>query len=132
MSYLLDTNVCSAYIRRPARLAHRFIQHSGRIAVPTIALAELYAGAYMGSIRTKVLAGISDLLKESTVVPFGAACAKDFGRLRGELKRQGIAVSPLDLQIAAIALVHDLTLVTNNTKDFKNIPGLRLEDWLTP
>jgi tRNA(fMet)-specific endonuclease VapC len=41
-------------------------------------------------------------------------------------------VSPLDLQIAAVARVHSLTLVTNNTKDFQRIPGLQLEDWLTP
>ena len=41
-------------------------------------------------------------------------------------------MNPVDLMIAAVALVHDLTLVTNNTKDFQNIPGLRLEDWLTP
>jgi tRNA(fMet)-specific endonuclease VapC len=38
----------------------------------------------------------------------------------------------LDLLIASVALVYDLTLVTNNTADFQNIPGLRLEDWLTP
>ena len=46
--------------------------------------------------------------------------------------RQGIAVSPVDLMIGAIALVHDLTLVTHNTADFRNIPGLRLDNWLEP
>jgi tRNA(fMet)-specific endonuclease VapC len=54
------------------------------------------------------------------------------GRLRVELRRQGINVAALDLLIAAVALLYDLTLVTNNTKDFQNIPGLRLEDRLTP
>jgi predicted nucleic acid-binding protein len=45
---------------------------------------------------------------------------------------QGITVSPVDLMIGSIALVHDLTLVTHNTNDFRHIPGLRLDDWLTP
>jgi predicted nucleic acid-binding protein len=47
MSYLLDTNICSAHARRPGGVAHRFIQHAGRLSMPTIVLAELYAGAYM-------------------------------------------------------------------------------------
>jgi tRNA(fMet)-specific endonuclease VapC len=57
-------------------------------------------------------------------------CAEEFGKLRGVLKRQGVVVNPVDLMIASVALVHDLTLVTNNTADFHSIPGLRLEDWL--
>jgi len=56
--------------------------------------------------------------------------AEQFGRLRGTLRRQGIAVSVPDLMIAAVALVHDLTLVTHNTADFQRIPDLRLVDWL--
>ena len=45
---------------------------------------------------------------------------------------EGIAVPVPDLMIASVALVYDLTLVTHNTADFRNIPGLRLDDWLTP
>lgn len=132
MSFLLDTNICSAHMRRPAGLAHRFIQHSGRISIPTIVLAELYAGAFMVDDPTKLIAGINDLLQDLTLLPFGEACARQFGELRGEMKRAGAAVGPIDLQIASVALVHNLTLVTNNTADFHRIPGLRLDDWLTP
>jgi tRNA(fMet)-specific endonuclease VapC len=46
--------------------------------------------------------------------------------------RQGITVPETDLMIASVALVHNLTLVTHNTTDFQNIPGLRLDDWLMP
>jgi tRNA(fMet)-specific endonuclease VapC len=90
VSYLLDTSICAAHIRRPAGLAHRFVQHSGRLSIPTIV------------------------------------------KLRGILKPLGVAVNPVDLQIAAVAIAHNLTLVTNNTKHFQSIPGLALEDWLTP
>jgi len=81
---------------------------------------------------TRILTAIGDLLSDVTVLPFDAYCAEEFGKLRGVLKQQGVAVNPLDLQIAAVALLHNLTLVTNNTKHFQNIPGLTLEDWLTP
>jgi tRNA(fMet)-specific endonuclease VapC len=46
MSFLLDTNICSAHFRRPAGLAHRFIQHSGGLFIPTIVLGGLFAWAY--------------------------------------------------------------------------------------
>jgi tRNA(fMet)-specific endonuclease VapC len=131
MSFLLDTNICSSHIRRPAGLAHRFMQHSGRLWMPSLVLAELYAGAYMLDQPGRVLAGIEDLRKDVGVLVYDEACAQEFGRLRGVLKRRGIATNPVDLMIASVALAHDLALVTNNTPHFEDIPGLRLEDWLT-
>jgi tRNA(fMet)-specific endonuclease VapC len=52
--------------------------------------------------------------------------------VRGKLLQQGISVSRVDLLIGSVALAHNLTMVTHNTADFQNIPGLRLEDWLEP
>ena len=132
MTHLLDTNICSAHMRRPAGLAHRFFQHAGQIAISTVVLAELYGGAYKHPNPPKLLALIADLLQEVAVLDFDSACAQEFGKLQGSLLLQGITVSVADLMIAAVAKVQDLTLVTNNTVDFKSIPGLRLDDWLTP
>jgi tRNA(fMet)-specific endonuclease VapC len=132
MSFLLDTNVCSAHMRRPGGLAHRFMQHSGRLALPTVGLAELYAGAYRHPNPGRLLGLIAGLLGEVRVLDFDAVCAEQFGKLRGSLSRRGVTVATADLMIASVALAHDLTLVTNNTADFQSIPGLRLEDWLTP
>jgi tRNA(fMet)-specific endonuclease VapC len=132
MNFLLDTDTCSAHMRRPAKLAHRFIQYAGGLAIPTIVLAELYAGAYKHPSPAKLLALIADLLKEVQILEFDAACAERFGQVRGTLLQQGITVSRMDLLIASVALVHDLTLVTHNTADYQNIPGLRLDDWLIP
>jgi tRNA(fMet)-specific endonuclease VapC len=75
---------------------------------------------------------VRDFRRDVQLLSFDDTCALELGRLRGSLLRQGIAVSPLDLMIGSIALVHNLTLVTHNTADFRNIPGLRLDDWLTP
>ena len=132
MSHLLDTNICSAHFRRPGGLAHQFLQHVGRLFVPTIALGELYAGAYHVSDPTDLLQRIEDLLEDVNVLDFDPVCAKKFGEIRGSLLRQGISIPSVDLMIGSVALVHDLTLVTHNTADFRNIPGIRLENWLLP
>lgn len=132
MSYLLDTDTVSTHMKQPTRLAHRFIQHSGRLAIPSIVLAELYAGAHLRRDPTPLLQGIADLLIAVAVIDFDSASAEQFGRLRGELKRSGVGVGPMDLLIASVALAHGLTLVTHNTAHFGPIPGLSIEDWLTP
>lgn len=90
MSFLLDTNTCSAHIRRPAGLAHRFMQYSGRLSIPTIGLAELYAGAYMLANPAPIVTAISDLLEDVAVISFDAASAEEFGKLRGALKHRGM------------------------------------------
>ena len=71
---------------------------------------------------------IDEFLEDINVVSFDCPCAERFGKLRGVLQRKGISVSPVDLMIASVALERDLTLVTNNTADFRHIPNLRLED----
>jgi len=132
MSHLLDTNICSAHFRRPGGLAHQFLQHAGRLFVPTVVLGELYTGAHHLANPAPLLEKIADLLEDVSVLDFDHTCAKRFGEVRGTLLREGISVPTADLMIAAVALVNDLTLLTNNTSDFQRIPGLRFDDWITP
>jgi tRNA(fMet)-specific endonuclease VapC len=133
VSYLLDTNTCSYHLRRPSGLIHRFIQHSGRLFVPTIVLGELYVWVYRRDDPTQGVATIDRFVRhEVQLLAFDERCAHEFGRLRGKLLRQGIVVGRVDLMIASVALVHSLSLVTHNMRDFQNVPGLQLEDWLPP
>jgi tRNA(fMet)-specific endonuclease VapC len=133
MSFLLDTDTCSAHLKRPAGLIHRFIQHSGRLHIATIVLGELYVWAFQRKNPAPVIQAIeNDLLPSVVVLNFDSACAKRFGQVRGQLLQQGIAASRMDLMIASVALTHNLTLVTHNTADYQHIPGLQLDDWLTP
>src|ERR1017187_6952351 len=115
MTHLLDTDICSAHMRRPSGLAHRFVQYSGGIAISTVVLAELFAGAYKLQNPARILAGIADLLQDVAVLDFDSECAEEFGKLRGSLLQQGIQIPTADLMIASVALVNDLTLVTHNT-----------------
>jgi tRNA(fMet)-specific endonuclease VapC len=131
MSFLLDTNICSAHLHRPTLLTHRFQQYSGRLYLPAVALGELYTWAYSRDDPSDLLNLIDEeFITTTTILPYNAEAALNFGKIRGQFIRQGIKFSLMDLEIASIALAHDLTLVTNNTKDFRNVPDLRIVDWL--
>jgi tRNA(fMet)-specific endonuclease VapC len=130
VSFILDTNICSIHLRRRSGLIHRFVQHSGRLFVPTLVLAELYVWACMRTNSNKALNAIDEMLRlEVQVIGFDEECARKFGELRALLKPIGISVPTVDLMIASVALVNDFSLVTNNTADFCNIPDLHIEDW---
>jgi tRNA(fMet)-specific endonuclease VapC len=119
MSFLLDTNILSAHLRRPAGLAHRFFQHSGRLYTSSVALAELYVWAHNRPDPTKVLKAIGEmLLEEVSLLDYDRDCADEFGRVRIQLRRTGVEVPSVDLMIASVALVYDLTMATHNTQDF--------------
>jgi tRNA(fMet)-specific endonuclease VapC len=131
MTFLLDTDICSAHIRRPAGLMHRFVQYTGRIIVPTLVMAELYVWAYMRVDPGEFLSAITTFLDyDIEVIGFDEASAEQFGRLKVSLQRIGMTMTPIDMLIASVALAHDLTLMTHNTADFQNVPNLGLDDWL--
>ena len=132
MSFVLDTDICSAHLRRPSGLAHRFLQHFGRLYISSVTLGELYSGAYHLDDPQPLLAKIHELLQDVTIIDFHTPCALRFGQVRGDLLRRGISVSTADLMIAVTALWGDHTLVTHNTTDYQHISSLRLEDWLSP
>jgi tRNA(fMet)-specific endonuclease VapC len=132
MSFLLDTDICSAHLRRPSGLSHRFIQHSGHLHISCVSLGELYSGAYHVSDPQPLLDKIYELLRDVTTLDFDPDCALEFGKVRGKLLRQGISVPTADLTIAVTALVYGFTLVTHNTADYRHIPGLKIADWLVP
>ena len=133
MSFLLDTNILSAYLKHSRKVAHRFVQHSGGLYTSSVALGELYTWAFRVPTPSARLSAIDVMIRDDiSSMQFDDECARRFGWEKNNLRRRGIGISPVDLQIACVALVYDLTLVTNNTADFVNISGLRIEDWLTP
>ncbi len=129
--YLLDTNTCIRFLNPgkstvPDRLAAISREE---VAICQIVKAELYYGAYKSARRDANLALLARFFSQFESLPFNDAAAEAYGRLRAELDRRGMPIGPNDLMIAAIALAHDLTLVTHNTSEFGRVPGLRLEDW---
>jgi tRNA(fMet)-specific endonuclease VapC len=131
VNFLLDTNICSAYLKGEARVFNRFIQHAGGLAVSALAVAELYSWVYRAKTKPDRLQGLSDLLSELHLLPVDHDVARKFGEIRAALLDQGRPTPEIDLLIASTALIHDLTLITHNVQDFAHLPGLRIEDWLS-
>ena len=132
MSFLLDTNICSAHLKDDRVLFHRFVQHAGNLYISNVILAELYSWAYGAQNPAKRLNRIGRLLPDLTISQFDERAAEEFGRLSAALRRKGVTVGGFDLLIAATAKVEGHALVTHNTRDFQAIPGLILVDWLVP
>ena len=72
---------------------------------------------------------LTPFLNQFVSLPFDNKAARKFGGIRADLAKAGTPIGPYDLQIAAIALVNRLILVTHNTREFSRIVGLPLEDW---
>lgn len=131
MKYLLDTNVCIRF------LAGRSIQLSTKFAeVPasdkllcSVVVSELFYGAYRSQQRERTMANLNAFLSRFISLPFDDAAARAFGEIRATLAASGTPIGPYDLQIAAIALVNNVTLVTHNTGEFSRVASLVLEDW---
>lgn len=131
MNYLLDTNVCIRYLNDPESLiAKRLQQHNpSDISVCAVVKAELYYGAAKSQNPQYTQEVINTFLSPLFSYPFDDRAAEFYGKIRAYLSGKGILIGPNDLLIAAIALVHDITLVTHNTREFTRVEGLHIEDW---
>jgi tRNA(fMet)-specific endonuclease VapC len=131
MRYLLDTNVCIIYLKgRNLNLKQRLeavpVQE---IAVCSIVKAELCFGAMKSANPEHNLALQQTFLERSVSLTFDDFAAMAFGVIRTQLDTRGMPIGAYDLQIAAIALTSNLTLVTHNTREFRRVDGLQIEDW---
>lgn len=131
LSRLFDTNICIYLIRqRSTRALERFEEFEvGEIGVSVITVSELRYGVHKSARRQQNSRALEQFLLPLEVVGFSEEATKDYGRIRAALESQGTPIGPLDTLIAAHALSLGTTLVTNNTREFERVPGLRIEDW---
>jgi tRNA(fMet)-specific endonuclease VapC len=130
--YLLDTNIC-VYIakRRPAKTMARFEQlQPGDVGMSVVTLLELTYGALKSQQVAENLARLEQLERVIPAQPLDAKVARDYGRIRADLERKGAPIGAYDLLIAAHAMSLGVTLVTNNLREFKRVPGLKVENWV--
>ncbi|MGH6870936.1 MAG: type II toxin-antitoxin system tRNA(fMet)-specific endonuclease VapC [Rhizomicrobium sp.] len=131
LQYMLDTDTCIyAGKSHPPNLLERFNLATGLISISTITLAELYFGVEKSTRRAENLETLERLVGRLDVLPFSSEAASDYGALRLDLQRSGKLVGPHDMLIAAHARSEGLILVTNNIREFRRIPGLRVENWV--
>ena len=129
--YLLDTNVISDLVRHPQGRTAAKIAELGEDAVATsiIVAAELrYGAAKKGSAR--LASQLETILGAIEVIPFEAPADTAYGNARVALEAAGTPIGGNDLLIAAQALALDMVVVTNNEREFTQISGLRIDNWL--
>jgi tRNA(fMet)-specific endonuclease VapC len=132
MAYLFDTNIVIEVLRGKAspylleKLAKTPAQDQ---FISTTTIGELVYGAYKYYDPPRALERLSRFMQTVRVKIFGKRAAYEYGRLKAELAKAGLLLERPDLQIAAIALVNKLTLVTHDVDHFARIKGLRVEDW---
>jgi len=135
MTYLLDTNVWVVLLRNSStEVATRFQRAApmGDLRVCSIVRAELRYGALCSAKPAANLAAVDAMLAPYPSLAFDDYAADQYAAIRRHLESIGQTIGPLDVQIAAIALGHDCTLVTHNMAEFGRVPGLVVEDWQTP
>ena len=97
----------------------------------SINVSEIYFGAYRSRNQEKILKAYEDkVFPNVNILPFDTESGKIYGRMKALLEKRGLSKSEPDLRIAAIAIQHDMILVTGNKRHFMNIPGLIIEDWI--
>ncbi len=128
--YLLDTNICIALLKGNSQVISSFNSCADECYISTINVAELYKGVYCSQRIEQNLASLELFLQDMSIVSFDLLAAEEFGKIQSELRQIGKPTGELDTMIAAIARSRHDRVVTNNTKDFINISGLGLENWI--
>nr|WP_202895469.1 type II toxin-antitoxin system VapC family toxin [Iningainema tapete] len=127
---MLDTNICIALNNRNPQALAEFYLKSSECYISTIVLAELYKGAYCSQKIEQNIKRINEFTSRIIVFDFDKNAAIEFGKIQAELRRMGKPTGEIDAFIAAVARSRQDILVTNNIRDFENIPNLQLENWL--
>ena len=131
MTYLLDTNICIYIINeQPAQVLRRVIQ-AGResLAISTVTVAELAFGVSK-STRPDSRAKLENFLSKFPILDWDQDAAWLYGNVRKALEAKGQRIGERDLLLACQALALDATMVTNNTREFERVEGLKLENWV--
>ena len=131
MKFMLDTNTCIYVMNGTPVTARRmfFRVHPGDVLVSSITLSELWYGVEHSVHREKNASALQQFLSPLIVADFDADAAQEYGALRVHLQKRGMIIGSMDLLIAAHAKALDVILITNNLREFRRVPGLKLENW---
>ena len=131
MKYFLDTNIIIYFIKgsSPALLKHLKKVPEASIVLPSVVLAEIEYGARKSKDYGRTIRTYKAFTSFFQTVPFDKAASETYGKIRADLESKGYMIGANDCMIAAIVLANDGVLVTHNTKEFKRIKGLKIEDW---
>ena len=132
MKYLLDTNTC-IYImnRQPMTARDAFARvKPDEVGISTVTLSELWFGVENSSRREQNEILLHMFTASLSIAQYDDRAAEQYGIIRTHLKKTGSLIGEMDLLIAAHAKALGVTLVTNNLREFRGVPGLKMENWV--
>lgn len=131
MKYMLDTNICIYLIKqKPPKVLKHFKTHAiGDIGISSITLAELRYGVSKSQHVEKNRLALDEFMLPLEIADFDEKAAQEYGTIRASLEKAGKPIGSMDMLIGVHALALGATLVTNNTKEFKQIQNLKIADW---
>ena len=132
MHYLLDTDICIYLIKkRPPEVLEQFRQHSPQdVATSIITLFELEYGVEKSQNPQRSKDALSKFFLPLNLINLDRSSAIEAAIIRAQLEKKGMPIGPYDLLIAGLARSRDMTLVTNNIKEFERVGSLHLENWV--
>ena len=126
---MLDTNTCIYAMKRAAGFKERLPLHACGVSI--VVLGELQWGAWLSSRKDESFNAVRDFVAGVRIVDLDEMAAREYGQLRAHLRSVGQPIGPNDLWIAAHALARDVPLITHNLSEFRRVPGLSVETWMT-
>ena len=132
MRYMLDTNICIYVIKHKPESVFRKLKKikPEDVCISSITYAELAYGVEKSAQPERNRLALSMMLSSIEIVAFDDTAAADYGEIRASLEKGGTPIGSLDMLIAAHARSAGCTLVTNNTKEFCRVEGLKLANWV--
>jgi tRNA(fMet)-specific endonuclease VapC len=132
MMFLIDTNICIYIINdHPPEVIQKFREIGvGNICISSITVSELQYGACKSKQIKKNIKRLDEFLSPFEILAYDENASHYYGRIRSQLEKQGNIIGPLDMLIAAHAISRELAIITNNTKEFRRIRSLKVENWV--
>ena len=129
---MLDTNICIYILNnKPFYIKDRLQKYSvGDIAISSISVAELFFGVEKSKYKESNILALNGFLANLKIIDFSTKEAIQYAKLRTELERKKALIGAMDMLIAATALANNLILITNNTKEFKRVKNLEIQNWV--
>jgi tRNA(fMet)-specific endonuclease VapC len=129
--FMLDTDICSYIMKRTDEAVLRRVATIplSDLCISAIIRSELEFGVAASPRQERDRTALDELIRDVPVLDFPGGAASNYGEIRALLKSRGVLIGANDMLIAAHARFLGLTLVTNNTREFQRVPGLKLENW---
>jgi len=129
--YLLDTNICIYAIKQKHEKVLVLLNKKSDegLYVSSLSVAELEFGVQNSQQVERNRIALIKFLSYFNFLNFDSSAAIEYGRIKTELRKKGQLIGQIDLLLAAQAVNREMTLVTNNVKEFRRVKGLKVEDW---